>query len=216
MRHAFYFCAILVTTVLSTSACAQYNTKGTVHVALGIAGGAHTTEYETTTHILGIAVTDTEEDGAATFTVPIEGSYAFANAFSLGLYFEPGSYLDSSATESNALMLLGIQPRFYLVNSEHFAWMASLQLGMSALRIDRSELGAESSARYAGGNFGISTGVGFLFSDHFGIQVQARYMATNMPLKEYEVNGASIALDDFDAVLRTRGVAMQASATFKF
>ena len=75
----------------------------------------------------GVNVNQTETDGAATVTVPIEFGVGLSKAISLGLYLEPGRYLDSSATESNGMVMLGLQPRFYLVNRDAFAWLASVQ-----------------------------------------------------------------------------------------
>lgn len=198
------------------SANAQFNQKGTVHLSLGLAAGAHGTEYEQKVRVLGAWFSDTENDGAATVTFPIEVGVGLGNAISLGLYIEPGSYLDSSATESNGLALVGLQPRFYLVNKDRFAWLGSLQLGAGTLRIERDEPGVESSARYAGGNLGLGTGVVFQFTDLIGLQLHLRYMSTSLKLRDYTLNGQDVALDDFEATLRTRGVALQASLGFRF
>lgn len=213
----------LRTTILSTgvlflftSASAQFNDKGTVHLAVGVAGGAHGTEYKTTIHIFGGNYSDTETDGAATITVPIELDFGISKKFSLGLYLEPGSYLDSSATESNTMALVGLQPRFYFINGDRFAWMGSLQLGAAGLKIERDEAFTESSATYAGGNFGLGTGVVFQFTDLIGLQLHMRYMTTNMKLRDYTLNGNDVDLDDYEAVLRTRGVAFQMSLGFRF
>lgn len=197
---------------VASDSWAQYNDKGTIHLAIGAAFGGHGTEYETT--FLGFRDTDT--DGAATVTVPIELDFGISRKFSLGLYVEPGSYLDSSATESNSMALIGLQPRFYLVNGDRFAWLASLQLGAAGLKIDRVEPFLETSATYAGGNFGLGTGVVFQFGDLIGLQLHLRYMTTNMKLRDYTVNGDDVSLDDFDATLRTRGVAFQTSISFRF
>lgn len=213
----------LRTTILSTgvlflftSASAQFNDKGTVHLALGVAGGAHGTEYKTTIHIFGGNYSDTETDGAATITVPVELDFGISKKFSLGLFLEPGSYLDSSATESNSMALVGLQPRFYFINGDRFAWMGSLQLGAAGLKIERDEAFTESSATYAGGNFGLGTGVVFQFTDLIGLQLHMRYMTTNMKLRDYTLNGNDVDLDDYEAVLRTRGVAFQMSLGFRF
>lgn len=191
---------------------AQVNDKGTFHVSIGIAAGGHGTTYETT--ILGVVTT--ENDGAATVTYPIEVSYGLGKRFSLGLYLEPGVYLDSSATESNGLATFGIQPRFYIINNDRFAWMASMQLGSSTLRYDVEEPGNVSEAIYRGTNLSLSTGVGFYFSDLIGLNLQMRYIGTTMPLRKWTVNGTGLDPDLIDATLTTRGVALQASLAFKF
>lgn len=191
---------------------AQVNDKGTFHASIGIAAGGHATTYETT--ILGFV--NTENDGAATVTYPIELGYGLGKRFSLGLYIEPGVYLDSSASESNGLVLIGIQPRFYIVNGNRFAWMASLQLGAAALRYDVDELGSKTEAKYRGTNLGLSTGVGFYFTDNIGLNLQVRYVGTAMPLRSWSLNGVDFDPDLIDAKLSTRGAAVQASLAFKF
>ena len=214
MNKSFLLAAVLTAGALTVEA--QYNDKGTFHVAIGLAAGAHGTEYEQTVRILGIPFTDTHTDGAATVTMPIELDYGFAKVFSLGLYVEPGAYLDSNATERNGLLLAGLQPRFYLVNGDRFALMASLQFGSSRLNIERDEDAVKTESRYRGGHFGLGAGAVFQFSDLIGLQVHLRYVGTVMTLQDYEVNGQGVSLDDFDAELRTRGVAIQTSLAFRF
>ena len=194
---------------------AQINGPGRVHVALGMAAAAHATSYTVTATFLGIPFQSTSNDGAATVTVPIEVGVGIAKVASLGIFIEPGSYLDSSATESNGLASIGFQPRFYLVNKDRFALMASLRLGASALQIDRSEPDERSSALYQGGHFGLGTGVAFHFTDHFGLQLHLNYVANGLKLREYTLNGTGIALDDYKAELSTRGLALQASLVLR-
>jgi hypothetical protein len=207
-------------TILIMGGCtlglAQINTPGRFHLGIGLAAAGHATEYTETIRVLGIPFERRTTDGAATVTIPLEFSVGVVNAMSLGLYLEPGSYLDSSATESNGLALIGVQPRFYLVNKDRFAWTASLRLGGSALQIDRNETGLNSVARYRGGHLGLGTGIAAFFTDHIGLQVHLFYLANRFNLKEYELNGASLSLNDIDAELRTRGVGLQASLAFRF
>ena len=211
IKHIAFTSVALV--VLGTAdLTAQVNDKGTFHVSIGAAAGGHATTYETT--VLGVV--NTENDGAATVTYPIELGYGLGERFSLGLYIEPGVYLDSSASESNGLALVGIQPRFYIVNGNRFAWMASLQLGVSALRYDVDEPGNRTEAKYSGTNLGLSTGVGFYFTDNIGLNLQLRYVGTTMPLRSWSVNGVDFDPDLIDATLTTRGAAVQASLAFKF
>ncbi len=212
MRKLLSSLTITVALFIGVDSSAQYNDKGTIHLAIGAAFGAHGTEYEST--FLGFHDTDT--DGAATITVPIELDFGISRKFSLGLYLEPGSYLDSSATESNSMALIGLQPRFYIVNGDGFAWLASMQFGGAGLKINREEAGIESSATYAGGNFGLGTGVVFQFGELIGLQLHLRYMSTNMKLRDYTIDGDDIDEDIFTAELRTRGVAFQTSLSFRF
>ena len=208
---------LLPTLVLfSTSIAAQYNDKGTVHLAIGGAITAYATEYDQTITFLGFPIRNTSEGGAATTTVPIEFHYGFAKVFSLGLYVEPGRYIDSVDTKENTVMFIGLQPRFYLVNKDRFAWMAGLQLGSTRLTIDDVAAAGAPRSEFRGAHFGLSTGVGFLFSDLIGIQVHLRYLANTLPLTDYELNGNAVALDLVDAELRARGVGLQASLNFRF
>jgi hypothetical protein len=204
--------------LLWASAQAQYNDKGTFHIALGTTLAAHATEYDQTITIpvINLPVRQTSTGGAATLTVPLEVHYGFAPIFSLGLYAEPGRYVDSVATRENRIAMLGLQPRFYLVNKDRFAWMASLHLGFTRLVIDDVEALGRPKSTHGGGHFGLSTGVGFLFSESIGLQLHLRYLANNLPLREYELNGSAISLDLVDAELRARGVGLQASLNFRF
>ena len=214
--------------ILSTTSMAQFNEKGTIHLAIGTALGAHGTEYTWTQRIIffgtPITLSDTETDGAATVTVPVEMDFGVTNRFSMGFYLEPGMYLDSNNTESNTLFLGGLQPRFYLINGDRFALLAGAQIGLAGLKIDRSEsttVGGvnvlnESSASYAGGGFGLGAGAVFQFSELIGLQLHLRYMATNMKLRDYTINGNDVDDDDFEATLRTRGIGMQLSLGFRF
>jgi hypothetical protein len=202
--------------LLSTGIAAQYNDKGTVHLSIGGAISAYATEYDQTITILGFPIRTTNEGGAATTTLPIEFHYGFARIFSLGLYVEPGRYIDSVDTKENSIMLIGLHPRFYLVNKDRFAWMAGLQLGTTRLTIDDVAAAGSPRSEFRGGHFGLSTGVGFLFSDLIGIQVHLRYLANTLPLTDYELNGSAVSLDLVDAELRARGVGLQASLNFRF
>jgi hypothetical protein len=195
---------------------AQYNDKGSVHLSLGYAGGAHATEYDQTITLIGIPIRSSSTGGAATSTFPLEVQYGFAKIFSLGLYFETGRYVDSVETKENTIRLIGLQPRFYLVNKDRFAWMAGLQLGGTKLQIDDVEAAGRPKSTFTGAHVGIFTGVGFLFSDLIGLQVHLRYLANTLPLKEYELNGSNLDLSNIEAELRARGLALQLSLNFRF
>lgn len=203
---------LLIILLLVPPALGQVNQKGDVHLSIGLAAGGHATRYETT--FLGFV--QVNNDGAATSTIPIEVGYGLGGRFSLGLLIEPGLYLDSTETESNALRLFALQPRFYLVNGERFAWMASLQLGGTGLTYDVDQPGNNSRAIYRGGFVGVSTGIGMYFTDNIGLNLHLRYMSTSMPLREWEVNGVELDPDLINARLSTSGIALQASLAFKF
>jgi|LakMenEpi03Aug12_release.lakeMendotaPanAssembly.Ray.scaffolds.fasta_scaffold03559_4 hypothetical protein len=195
---------------------AQYNDKGSIHLAIGGGFGAFATEYDQTITILGFPIRTTSDGGAATTTVPIEFHYGFAKVFSLGFYVEPGNYIDSVETKENKIMLIGLQPRFYLVNKDRFAWMAGLQLGSTRLSMDDPEAAGAPKTEFRGAHFGLSTGVGFLVTDLIGIQLHVRYLANTLLLTDYEVSGSAVSLDLVDAELRARGIGLQASLNFRF
>jgi hypothetical protein len=214
--HTLSLLTAIVIAVLPTFTQAQINAPGRVHVAVGLAAGFHGTEYTETSSFLGIPVQRKTLDAAATVTVPIEVGVGVAKFLSLGVYLEPGSYLDSAATESNGLAMVGFQPRFYLVNRERFAWMASVRLGGSSLQIDREEPLVRSEAQYRGEHFGLGTGVAFHFTDLIGLQLHISHLTNRMTLEDYRLNGSEIPLDLYEAELFTRGVAVQASLAFRF
>lgn len=209
MVHRLLLTGALIT--LGSGAMAQHNAPGTLHIAAGVALGAHATTYEQTVQVLGVNVTTRKNDGAATVTVPIEVHYGISRAFSLGLSIEPGTYLDSSATRRNGLFLLALQPRLHIVNKDRFAWTAALHLGLNNLRITDGSGATASDARYGGGHFGLGTAVIIGFSDRLGLGLRLRSLHTTMPLRSYELNGTVLSSDLFKAVLRTNGVLFQAS-----
>lgn len=208
----FHYLHFAIFSFIASASMAQVNEKGTIHLSAGVAAGGHTTRYEQS--VLGFV--QKSDDGAATMTFPIEASYGLGGRFSLGLLLEPGVYLDSTETESNALAVFALQPRFYLINGDRFTWMASVQLGSARLKYDVDEPGNVSRAVYRGNYFGLSSGVGFYFSDRIGLNLHVRYMATAMPLRDWSLNGTGLDPDLLDAKLSTSGVALQASLAFKF
>lgn len=197
---------------------AQYNQKGMVHLGIGLSLGAHATELESRYTILGITVTDTESDGAATTSVPFQLGYAIGNRFSLGLLLEPGRYLPDSAeadSQTNSFLNVALEPRFYIVNAERIAWHASLQLGGVGLRIQDDTPNEKVDARYSGGAFGLGTGVALALGGKVGLGVDLRYLATNLELGAMEINDTSVT-NFYDATLRTGGVVVQFSLAFRF
>ena len=214
--YRIHFTAIALL-LIAHCAVAQYNTKGTFHASIGGAIGAHATALEQRITFLGLTFTETETDGAASTTVPIEFGYALGNRFALGLVIEPGRYVPDTADadQSNSLAVVAVQPKFFLVNKERLAWTGSIQLGGAALRIQDDTPGAKVDLRFSGAAFGVGTGIAYGFSDHVGLEFQLRYLATNMELRAAEVNGTSVT-DRYAATLRTGGVVAQLSLAFRF
>jgi hypothetical protein len=201
---------------------AQVNQKGTWHLAIGASLGAHRTQYISTSTVsipvLGgtYEVRTEENDGAATVLFPIDVQYGLARPVSIGLFVEPGSYLDSNYTRSNSLVLYGFQPRAYIINHDRFCWSASLQIGSGALRITDNEAGVEEEARYAGPVFGLGSGVGFYFGEHLGLRTDLRDLGSALRIKEYRENGQAIDLSAFDAELNTTGFTLQVALALRF
>lgn len=195
---------------------AQYNTKGKVHLAIGGAIGAHGTQLDQKFKILGITISNTETDAAATTSIPIEVGFGLGNRFSLGLLIEPGRYVpDSAASEqSNSVAIVALQPRFYLINKDRFAWTASLQLGAAALRITDDTQGAKVDERYNGPAFGLGSGIAFGLGESVGLEFHLRYLATRMELRAREYNDFS-TMDFYNATLTTGGVVAQLSLAFR-
>ncbi|MCB9164729.1 MAG: hypothetical protein H6592_09925 [Flavobacteriales bacterium] len=198
-----------------TVAFAQFNQQGMVHVSLGAAIGAHGTELEQRYQFLGLSRTETSTDGAATVTFPLQVGYALSDRFALGLVLEPGRYVPDTANTSqqNGIFNLAIEPRFFLLNAERVAWHASVHIGGAGLRITDKE--PEVDARYAGGAFGLGTGLLLGLGGHVGLGFDLRFLTTRMELTSMELNGTSVT-DFFDATLRTGGVIAQLSLAFRF
>lgn len=207
-----HVCAFFLVASSPSAVLAQVNEKGDLHLSLGLVAGVHATEYRTS--FLGFS--DVQNDAAVTSTIPIEAGYSLGGRFSLGILIEPGLYLDSTETESNALRIYAVQPRFFLVNGRRVAWLASAQFGTAILTYDVDVPGNVSRTIYRGGFWGLSTGMGAYFSDHIGLNLQLRYMATTMPARDAEINGQPFDLSVFNAELRTSGLALQASLAFTF
>lgn len=196
---------------------AQVNQKGTFQLALGYNFGVFATEYEYSFNFPGIGrVSDSETDGAATSSIPFEFQYGLGNRFSLGLYIEPGYYLDSNATRSNGFFIAGIDPRFYIINKERFGWYADLGIGISALGI-KEEAGSEDyTDAYAGSHFKLGTHVQFFFGNTFGLHFGMNYSAHNLKWRDRDPEDEALDLFDYEATLKTAGVQFGFGAQVKF
>ena len=203
---------------LPTWLVAQYNSKGTFHASIGTAIGAHGIAYDETIKLnefgLPFEYSQSSTGGAATTTVPIELGVGLGRVFSLGVFVEPGAYVDSSGSNaSNAIVLVGLQPRFYLVNRDRFAWMASLQVGASGLRIQRKIDDVAEDAGFSGGIFGLGTGVGVKLADVVGLQFHLRYLGSVMDLRARELDGIS-TMDIYTSRIGSAGVLAQLGLAF--
>ncbi|MCB9170183.1 MAG: hypothetical protein H6594_07530 [Flavobacteriales bacterium] len=204
---------------LALNAEAQLNKAGTVH--LGIAGslGIHATTYVEKQYLglLGLYQETTTNDGAVSWTFPIDIQVGVAKVLSAGLYLEPGIYLDSSDTQSNAIMLAGLAPRFYVVNTDHFAWTLLLGGGIGTLRIDQQYTNGNDRTVYlSGGQFRIGTGVLVIFGRHIGLQAGLKYAYYDLPLRRSEYNGEEESLSNYDGHLTASGVHVDLGLAVRF
>jgi hypothetical protein len=216
MRFGSYLLPALL--LLSASLSAQYNSKGKFHLAVGGALGGHATVLDQRFNLFGVEIAREQTSSAATTTLPLEIGFGIGERFSLGLMIEPGRYVPDSANaenQTNAIAIIALQPRFYLMNKERFAWMASLQLGSAALRIKDETPNQVVDERYAGAAFGLGTGVGIGFGDKVGLEFHLRYLATRMELRAREFNDRS-TMEVYKATLNTGGVIAQLSLAFRF
>ena len=201
----------VVASVIGLAAQAQSHTKGTVQICLGASLGVHATHYEQSYTLFGLKFSDSDDDGAATSTFPIEFHYGLADRFSLGLYIEPGRYLDSADSNPNSVIAFGLTPRFYILNKDRFNWTGILDIGAGGLQIEDKDQTVKDY--YAGMHFRLGTGVSFYFGDHFGLQLFCKYAAYSLKWRDRDPD---IGLGDFEAKLTTSGFHFGGGLTVKF
>jgi hypothetical protein len=183
-------------------------------LSFGLNTGVHATHFENSFKIGSYRLEDSDDDGAVTLSFPLEARYGISQAIALGIYLEPGIYLDSNATQSNGYFLAGVSGRYYLVNKDHFAWDAGLDLGMSVLRI--KEDNANFTDTYSGGSFRLCSNVYFYFGRTFGVSLGLKYAAHNMKWRDRDPKDNVLDAVDYEATLRTSGVHLQISTQVRF
>lgn len=215
MKSFQYLPLLLAALLFSGISNAQMNERGTLNIAAGMGFGFHGTIYQQTVSQLGVSFTEEESDGAVTVTVPIDVQFGLARPVSLGLYLEPGAYLDSNATRSNALVVAGVKPQFYLVQSEDFGWFLNARAGYTFLNIDDTDDNAQKvESKYSGPQFGLGTGVGAYFGRIVGVNIGLNWMRTSFDLQDLAIDNTSV--DNFEAELETTGVELTAQLAFRF
>lgn len=215
MKHTIVLIAALGA---ASSTFGQVNAKGVFQVGLGTAIGGHSTEFEfnATYPVIG-RVSKTSTDGAATVAFPIDLQAGLSNKFSLGLCLEPGRYIDSAGTHPNSFFILSLEPRYYVLNKDHFAVHLNLDLGLSALRIGEVESGSKTyDDTYAGGHFRLGAQAQYYFGSTFGLNFGIKYAAHNMKWRDRDPDDPTLASVDYEAALRTSGVQFQLGAQVKF
>ncbi len=196
---------------------AQVNKAGTFQIGLAGSLGIFATHFENDYSFLGFHQTNSKNDGAATVSYPLDLQVGIAKPISMGLYLEPGSYLDSSGTRTNSFLIAGLSPRFYAVNKDRFAWLFNLDVGLSALRIsDVVSGGQRYTDSYMGGHFRIGTQIQFYFGDHFGLHFGTKYSFHNMPWRNRDPKDPNIQNASYAATLTTSGVQFDLGMQVKF
>ena len=186
---------------------AQSNAFGIVQLGLSADLGFYATTYEQ--EILGQDYSD--EDGAASWSVPFEVHVGLIQPLSLGLYLQPGSYLDSSATRSNSFFIGGLAPRVYIVNKDRFNWWGGLEAGLATLVIDDIDsFGNDFQYTFSGGHFRLCSGINYYFGGLVGMQFNMKFAGYNLPLRDIEPD-----VGDFDSLLKVKGMELGLGLMFK-
>lgn len=153
---------------------------------------------------------------ASTVTWPVEVGVGVSSLMSLGLYGEFGRFRDTSAFTANRFSVIGVQPRFHVVNEDWFVWMVSARVGWSQLQVDRQVAQVIIQERYQGLQASLGTGVAFYVIDEVGLQVHCHLQSNRMALRELSVDGLIQKIDTSSDVQRLWGAAVQATLAFRF
>ena len=146
----------------AVAAVAQVNAPGRFQIGLAGSVGGHATHFENSFHVGALQFGSKNDDGAATFSLPLDVQVGVSRRLSLGVCIEPGSYVDSAGTHPNQFLIISFSPRYYIVNGDRFALFGNLDLGAGVLRISEVHQGTNQyTDTYAGG--------------HFRLGVQAQY-----------------------------------------
>ncbi len=194
----------------ASSAPAQVNGMGKFQFGLGLGLGVHATHFEQEAHFAGYTLRDSQKDDAITVTVPLEAQVGLSDDVSVGLYLEPGSYLDSADAHPNKLILVGLSPRLYVVNKDRFALHLNADVGFSHLRISGMRQGAILyNDRYAGGHFRLGIASQWFFGNAVGIHIGLKYADHSFNWKERDPAPWTLNIAQYYAKLKTSGVQFQ-------
>ena len=209
---------LLLALILASASFGQVNSKGTFQLGLGVDLGLFNTRFENSFALPGTArVSNTSEDGAATVSYPLDLQAGLSDRFSLGLCVEPGRYIDSAGTHPNAFFILSLQPRFYVLNGEHFAIHLNADLGISALRIRSGEgTSAEYDDSYAGVHFRFGAQAQYYFGKTFGLNFGFKFASHSLQWRDRDPENTLLDQVDYEAKLKTSGAQLQLGAQVKF
>ncbi|MBL7963216.1 MAG: hypothetical protein JNM31_05140 [Flavobacteriales bacterium] len=204
-----YLLTVLLSLATVLPILAQSNSFGSLQFGLGASFGLYNTEFNESYPPTNYARTN--RDNAVAVSFPLEVHLGLVPFMSLGLYLQPGSYLDTSATRSNSMFIGGLSPRFYIVNGDRFNWFAGLEAGLANLVIkERPFAGGTYQYTFGGGHFRIASGFNLYFGKVVGMQMQMKYAVYNMPLWDLEPN-----FSDYTARLKVDGLEAQLGLVFK-
>ena len=210
---------LLIAAIGAASLCiAQVNGPGTVQIGLGAGLGFFATHFENevTWPFVGRQTTS-REDGAFTTSLPVDLQVGLAKRWSIGISLDPGRYIDSAGTHPNAFLVAGLQPRFYVVNGEHFALHLNAEVGYGVLRIRYDEnTPSQFDDTYAGLHVRAGAEIQYFFGRVFGLHAGLKYALHNMQWRGREPESDLLALVDYDARLRTSGLLVQLGLQVKF
>lgn len=200
-------CALFIQ---ATHVHAQVNAPGRFQIGLAASIGGHATHFESTYNVLGYHVSYKDDDGAATFSAPLDLQVGVSKRFSLGLCIEPGSYVDSAGTHPNRFLLISLSPRFYFINGDHFALFANLDLGASMLRIADVESGTKKyDDTYSGGHARLGVQAQYYIGNTFGLNAGLKFVAHNLKWRDRDPEDPILNAVDYGATLRTSGLQFQ-------
>ena len=215
MKYAF---ALLAACGVASVSLGQVNAKGRFQAGLGTGLGLFNTDFSfsATYPILG-RVSKSSEDGAATVSFPLDLQVGLSDKFSLGVCLEPGRYIDSAGTHPNGFFIFSLEPRFYVVNGEHFAVHINADLGLSALRISDVQSGSKKyDDTYAGGHFRFGAQAQYYFGNTFGLNFGFKFASHSMKWRDRDPEDTTLSALDYAATLKTSGVQFQLGAQVKF
>jgi hypothetical protein len=200
---------------------AEAQSEREFQIRAGLGWAVYGTESEFTFKTPAGDFTSTETDGAATVHLPLELRYAFNEHVNAGLDFKFGSYLydpDSSDGKSNRFVVAGIAGEYAFIAREKIRWYGGIGFNGSSLVLEETDelTDTKTVLTYSGGGFRLNTGLMVFLIGGFGLNFNLGYDAHNFKLRNYEVNGSEIDLDNIEATLRVAGVDGTIGAFLRF
>lgn len=200
---------------------AEAQSEKEFQIRAGLGWSVYGTESEFTLKTGFGNFTTRETDGAATVHLPLEFRYGFNERINAGLDFKFGSYLydpDSSDGKSNRFVVAGIGGEYAFIAREKIRWYGGIGINGCSLVLEETDelTDTKTVLTYSGGGFRLNTGLMVFLIGGFGLNFNLGYDAHNFTLRNYEVNGTEIDLDNIEATLRVAGVDGTIGAFFRF